>query len=147
MAKAERLLIVEDDALVAGMMTIVLGKAGFICDVAESENSAVDKYKTGNTSGVTYSAVIYDLILNEDCIAGLKACRRIKDFDPEAKGILCTGFSDNPITVSFREFGFDRCLQKPFSGRDLQSIVAELVKATDGGNHAESDPRPVNKQF
>ncbi len=133
MAKAERLLIVEDDALVASMMAIVLGKAGFICDVVESESLAVEKFKAGNTSGVAYSAVIFDLILKEDCLAGLKAFQRIKDIDPDAKGILCTGFSDNPVTISFKEFGFDRCLQKPFSGRDLQSVVSELLKPAAGG--------------
>ncbi len=128
MEEQRRLLIIEDDALVAGMMSIVLGKAGFVCDIAETEVAAVARYSSNQTQGSSYHEVIYDLVLKDDCLAGLKAFQKIKELNPQSKAILCTGFGNSPVTQCFATFGFDKVLEKPFSGKDLKSIVAELVQ-------------------
>ncbi len=128
MEEQRRLLIVEDDALVAGMMSIVLGNAGFICDIAETEVAAVARYTSSVSEGASYHAVIYDLVLKDDCLAGLKAFQKIKELNPDSKAILCTGFANSPITQCFATFGFDKFLEKPFSGKDLKGAVIELVE-------------------
>lgn len=123
----EKLLILEDDSMVSGMMKIMLERSGYVCDVAVDEDEAYKMFCRSLDMGVGYSAVIFDLVLEEDSLGGLRTLRRIKEADPKIKTILCSGFCSSPVVKNYKNYGFDSCLSKPFTGSSLKSTLFGLV--------------------
>jgi DNA-binding response OmpR family regulator len=123
----ERLFILEDDSMVSGMMKIMLERSGFACDVASDEDQAVELFNSAQGNGQVYAAVIFDLVLAEDSLGGLRTLKRIKEADPNVKTILCSGFCSSPVVKNFRNYGFDSCLSKPFTGSSLKSTLLDLT--------------------
>jgi signal transduction histidine kinase len=56
-------------------------------------------------------------------MTGPDAFRIIREQDPEARAVLCSGFSEEAGARVAREFGFLEFLKKPFSLRVLQEVV------------------------
>lgn len=123
----EKLLILEDDGMVSGMMKIMLERSGYNCDVAVDEDDAFNLFCQARRSGQPYAAVIFDLVLAEDSLGGLRTLRRIKETEPQVKTILCSGFSSSPVVKNFKNYGFDSCLNKPFTGASLKTTLLSLV--------------------
>lgn len=127
MTENDRLLILEDDSLVAGLLKALLNNFGFDCDVVTTEEAAIESYSKALISGKGYAAVIFDLVLASDTLGGLRALQRIKESNPGVKSILCSGFTNSPVVQDYHSYGFDSCLKKPFSGRDLCGAISRLL--------------------
>jgi len=123
----EKLLILEDDSVVSGMMKIMLERSGYNCDVAVDEDHAYQMFCEARQAGQPYAAVIFDLVLAEDSLGGLRTLRRIKEAEPQVKAILCSGFSSSPVVKNYKNYGFDSCLNKPFTGASLKTTLLGLV--------------------
>ena len=60
-------------------------------------------------------------------MSGPDAFRAIREEDPEARAILCSGFSEEAGTKVAREYGFLEFLKKPFPLQVLQEHIARVV--------------------
>ncbi|NTV73827.1 MAG: response regulator, partial [Holophaga sp.] len=60
-------------------------------------------------------------------MSGPDAFRAIREEDPGARAILCSGFSEEAGTKVAREFGFLEFLKKPFPLQVLQEHIARVV--------------------
>lgn len=123
----ENLLILEDDSMVSAMMKLMLERCGFICDIATSEDEAFEMFYSARGSENPYAAIIFDLVLQEDSLGGLRTLRRIREVDPHIKTVLCSGFCSSPVVKNFKNYGFDSCLKKPFTVSALKQTLSDLV--------------------
>lgn len=121
----KKLLLIEDDNLVANMLCTMLSKSGFTCDHAEDENQALIMFRNARITGNNYDLLVVDLVLGENNCAGVTVTQQIKKEQPEIVAILCSGFSSSPVVLNFQEYGFDFCLKKPFSWDRLKGILSE----------------------
>lgn len=124
----KKILLIEDDSLVAKMLSTMLDKSGFACDHAEDERQALSMFRQAQTEGRPYEMLVVDLILGEKSNAGAEVVKKIKEEQPEVVAILCTGFSSSPIALNFHDYGFDFCLNKPFSWNSLKGILADYTE-------------------
>jgi CheY-like chemotaxis protein len=46
-------------------------------------------------------------------MGGVEAAARLKEFDPDLKLIVSSGYSDAPVMPDFRAYGFDAVIPKP----------------------------------
>jgi len=60
-------------------------------------------------------------------MTGPDAFRIIRELDPKARAILCSGFAETAGVQVAREFGFVEFLKKPFSLRNLQETIARVL--------------------
>lgn len=114
--KAPRILIVEDEMLVAMLMEDMLTDLGHeVAGVAPSFEEAMKAAQNG-----TVDAAILDVHLNGETVfpvADVLARRRI----PFA---FATGFGERGLPAAYR----DRpTLQKPFQAEDVGRLLAELL--------------------
>jgi hypothetical protein len=49
--------------------------------------------------------------------------------DPATRGIVCSGYSSDPVIANFREYGFMASLPKPFTASELMRVIAEVLGA------------------
>jgi CheY-like chemotaxis protein len=92
------------------------------CDGAE----AIDLYGRAMGSDAPFDAVIMDLTIPGG-MGGKDAVSEILAVDPEAKVIVSSGYSNDPIMAHYKEYGFSAAIAKPFDLQSLKNIVETLV--------------------
>jgi PAS domain S-box-containing protein len=113
-----RVLVVEDDTLVAELAAGMLSELGFESTVAHSAKEALDRLAGGERPKLVFSDVIMP-----GGISGLELARKVRDRFPELPILLTTGYSEQ---VS-GPHGFP-VLQKPYELEALASALSKLLK-------------------
>jgi len=116
----ERILLIEDDARLAGMVRDYLGEAGFDVTVAGTGNAGLALQKAQ-----AFDAVILDLMLPDT--DGLEVCRTLRATDP-VPILMLTAKGDPMDRVVGLELGADDYLPKPFEPRELQARLRAILR-------------------
>ena len=53
--------------------------------------------------------------------------RKILEIDPEARGIVSSGYSNDPVMSDYREYGFRGVVVKPFTIEELSEVLAKVL--------------------
>ena len=117
---AERILMIDDDTRLAGMVSDYLGGAGFRLTVA---GTARDGEALLNRE--TYDAIILDLMLPDG--DGLDLCRRLRA-TTDVPILMLTARGEPMDRVVGLELGADDYLAKPFEPRELQARLRAILR-------------------
>jgi CheY-like chemotaxis protein len=60
-------------------------------------------------------------------MGGKEAMREILAIDPDAKAVVSSGYSQDPVMANHRDFGFREVLAKPYSVTDVSRALFGLV--------------------
>jgi two-component system, OmpR family, phosphate regulon response regulator OmpR len=117
---AERLLIIDDDARLAAMVSDYLAAAGF----------AVDRRLTGREGlaaleRATYDAIILDVMLPD--LDGFEVCRMIR-MRAQTPILMLTACGEDTDRIVGLEIGADDYLPKPFNPRELQARIRAIMR-------------------
>jgi DNA-binding NarL/FixJ family response regulator len=77
-------------------------------------------------SGKPFNVVIMDLTIPGG-IGGKEAIRDLLEIDPDAKAIVSSGYSTDPVVTNYQEYGFKGVIAKPFKIEDLKEAVQALA--------------------
>jgi DNA-binding response OmpR family regulator len=116
----ERILLIEDDTRLAGMVSEYLGKAGF--QVIHAENGKRGLALHGREA---VDAVILDLMLPD--ADGLEICRQMRARS-EGPILMLTARGDPMDRVVGLEMGADDYLPKPFEPRELLARLRAILR-------------------
>jgi two-component system phosphate regulon response regulator OmpR len=116
---ADRLLVVEDDARLAGMLREYLGEAGFRVDVAASGAEAIAR------SRGEHAAMILDLTLPD--VDGLDVCRAVRA-KSQLPILMLTARGEAADRIVGLELGADDYLPKPFEPRELLARLRAILR-------------------
>lgn len=121
---AERILMIDDDDRLAGMVSDYLGGAGFRVTVAGTarEGEALLKRES-------FDAVILDLMLPD--ADGLDVCRRLRA-GSDVPILMLTARGEPMDRVVGLEIGADDYLGKPFEPRELQARLRAILRRKGG---------------
>jgi DNA-binding response OmpR family regulator len=126
-----RLLMIEDDARLAQMVTAYLDQSGFEVTHAGNGESGLEQLPM-----VQPELVILDLMMPG--IDGLEVCRRIRALPGDLSRVpvlMLTAKGDPMDRIIGLELGADDYLPKPFEPRELLArIRAVLRRRSDPGN-------------
>ena len=114
-------LIVDDAVFMRKMLSDILTKNGFEV-VAEASNGAeaLEKYKSTNPDVVTMDITMPDM----DGIQGLK---NIKDFDNNAKVVMCSAMGQQAMVVEAIQAGAKDFIVKPFQAERVLEALNKVV--------------------
>jgi two-component system phosphate regulon response regulator OmpR len=121
----ERILLIEDDSRLAGMVAEYLGKAGF--HVIHAENGARGLALFDREAP---DAVILDLMLPDT--DGLEICRQLRARS-DGPILMLTARGDPMDRVVGLEMGADDYLPKPFEPRELLARLRAILRRRRGG--------------
>jgi DNA-binding response OmpR family regulator len=118
---AYKILIVEDDRIIAHLLETTLQDNGY-------EVTLAFEGKTGLEEALSekYNLIILDLKLPEE--DGLEICRRVRSSTAYTPVLILTSMSSEVDRVLGLEIGADDYLTKPFSVRELVARVKALFR-------------------
>jgi CheY-like chemotaxis protein len=124
--KRKNILIMDDEEIVGDIARQMLVYLGYEVVLVKDGKEAVSRYKTQFDRGERFHAVIMDLTIPGG-MGGKDAVSEILAVDPEAKVIVSSGYSNDPIMAHYKEYGFSAAIAKPFDLQSLKNIVETLV--------------------
>lgn len=127
-AEGSRILLLEDQEIVRNVAEKMLEVVG--CEVEFSRNAreAVEKYKDAKESGKPFDAVILDLTIPGG-MGGQEAMKELQKVDPEVKGIVSSGYSDDPVMSHYRDYGFQGAIAKPYDIEEMKKTLRDVMAA------------------
>jgi PAS domain S-box-containing protein len=124
------ILVMDDDKMVRDVAGGMLRLLGYKVDFAENGEEALEKYREAKGSEEPFDMVIMDLTIPGG-MGGRFAVEKLLKIDPEAKAIVSSGYSDDPVMSNYTQFGFSSCIKKPYRVAELGRIVCDVLKKRD----------------
>jgi two-component system, cell cycle sensor histidine kinase and response regulator CckA len=121
-----RVLVMDDEELVRTVAGELLRALGHEPTFAEDGAAAIAQYTAARAAGRPFDVVVLDLTIRGG-MGGEETLRRLRELDPAVKAIVSSGYSDDEVAASFRKHGFRAFLKKPYSIRELSSVLAEVL--------------------
>ena len=113
-----RVLIVEDDTLVAELAAGMLGELGFESTITHSATEALEQLAGGEKPKLIFTDVVMP-----GGISGIELARKVRQRFPELPILLTTGYSEQVAGLH----GFP-VLQKPYEMDGLASALGNVLK-------------------
>lgn len=114
-----RILLVDDASFMRMMLKDLLTKNGHEV-IGEAENGliGVQRYKE-----LKPDIVLMDITMPE--MTGIEAVKKIKEFDGQAKVIMCSAMGQQGMVIEAIQAGAKSFIVKPFNG---DKVIAEINK-------------------
>ena len=121
-----RVLVMDDESFIRNMLAKMLGKLGYRSLCVSNGDSAVAEYKRAKATETPFDAVIMDLTIPGG-MGGKQAAQELLNYDPAAKIIVSSGYSNDPVMSAFADYGFVACMRKPFKTNDLARVLHDVL--------------------
>jgi signal transduction histidine kinase/CheY-like chemotaxis protein len=121
-----RLLVMDDEETLRTLIVEALIELGYEAQGSKDGAEAIALYEAAKASGAGFDAVLLDLTVIGG-MGGADAARRLKELDASAKLIASSGYSDAPVMSSFRDYGFDDVLPKPWKVAQLSDVFRRVL--------------------
>jgi PAS domain S-box-containing protein len=126
-----RILVVDDDDAVRRSAEKVLKRLGYRVELAKDGAEGVGIYEKAMKGERPFDAVIMDLTIPGG-MGGKEGVRELKRIDPDAKAIVSSGYSADPVMSEFSEYGFVGVARKPYNIEDLSEVLAKVITEERG---------------
>lgn len=120
-----RILVMDDEPMIRNMLSELLAAMGYDVQTAGDGLTAIDLYRKAMQLRQPFRAVILDLSIPGG-LGGKLTMERLLEIDSAARGIVLSGYIDDPVIHDFRQYGFLGALTKPFTLKKLQDLLEKL---------------------
>jgi len=117
------ILVMDDEETIRSLAVDILEYLGYAVRTCSTGEEAVTLYKEAGESGMPYFAAIMDLTVPAG-MGGKEAARQILAYDPEARLIVSSGYSNDPVMAQHADYGFCAAVVKPYRATELQQALA-----------------------
>lgn len=121
-----RILIMDDEEDIRDITSRILKRLGYESAVAADGVEAIRMYKEAKESGHPFNAVIMDLTIPGG-MGGKEAIKTLLEYDPHAKVIVASGYSNDPIMSDFKKFGFSGYIVKPYDLEEFKILLHNVL--------------------
>ena len=126
-AASAKIMIMDDEEMVRDVAKAIFTMLGHEVILAADGEEAVELYKRQNDSGQPVDIIIMDLTIPGG-MGGEKTVQEILAINPEAKVIVASGYSHDPVMAHYQDYGFIAAIVKPFQIQDIMDIINKLLK-------------------
>ncbi len=121
-----RILIMDDECFIRDVLGRLFTHFGYEVGYAKDGAEALAAYQGAVEEGRPYHLVIMDLVIPGG-MGGREAVRRLLEFDPKAKVIVSSGYSNDPIMANYKHYGFCEAVAKPYRNDELRTVVQKVL--------------------
>jgi PAS domain S-box-containing protein len=127
-------LVMDDDRDIQLMVAEMLAHMGYTTRSVYDGWEAIEAYRQTREEGGRYVAVIMDLTIPGG-MGGREAVVELLKIDPLVKVIATSGYSNDPVLLEYRDYGFHDIIAKPYQLLELNRVMTSVVE----GNAAPVD--------
>jgi PAS domain S-box-containing protein len=124
--KPGRILVVDDEEFIRSVVSASLSQLGYDVITTAGSEEGIGLYLKAQQSGHAFDLAILDLTLPGD-LSGKEILARLLALDPHVRAIAASGYADDPVLANPSQFGFAHRLIKPFTLRQLETVLAETL--------------------
>ncbi|MDM8549454.1 response regulator [Desulfobacterales bacterium HSG2] len=118
----ERILLVDDEESIAGMLRQMTEHLGYQTTALHSSRDALEAFRSGPDN--------FDIVITDMTMPGMTGDRltaELKKIRSDVPVILCTGFSEKIAGRRASEIGVERVLMKPVGMSELADAVRDVL--------------------
>ena len=119
-----RILLMDDESLIHETVGKMLQLLNYQVESVYDGLAAIDAYQTALNKGAPYDLVFMDLTIPGG-MGGKEAIGQLLNVDPQARAVVFSGYSNDPVMADCTAYGFAAAVEKPVSMARLASIVQE----------------------
>ena len=123
-----KILVMDDDEMIRELAGEILWHLGYEVEFAQDGEEAITLYKKSLKSAKPFDAVILDLTVRGG-MGGKEAIQQLRDIDPDVKGIVSSGYSDDPGMTDYNQYGFCGVVAKPYTLEELGEKLSLALKS------------------
>ena len=124
-ATSARILFMDDEADIRKVGARVLTYLGYRTTAVNNGEDAIAAYASAQAEGDPFAAVILDLTIHGG-LGGAETIQRLREIDPDVKGLVSTGHACGDIANDYQHYGFVDTISKPYEIAALKAVL-ELV--------------------
>ena len=123
-----RVLIMDDEGMILNIAKELLQHMGYEVVAAQNGEEAIGFYRQAIELKKPFDVVILDLAIPGG-MGGKEVMQELTAIDPHVKGIISSGYLNDPIMKNFKNYGFSDILTKPYEANELDEKLQNIIKA------------------
>ena len=123
------ILIMDDEEAIRDLGKMMLEEMGYATLAAADGVEALELYKKHKEQNTPIDLVIMDLTIPGG-MGGKDAVQKLLNYDRDAKAIVCSGYSNDPIMADPASYGFQAAISKPYKYATLAAVIRKSLMKT-----------------
>jgi|GEM_PF-1067299 len=120
-----RILLMEDEEDVSLIAQSMLEHLGYQVTWVREGQAALSEYRKSMETAPAFDAVILDLTIRGG-MGGEETMAELLKVNPDVVAVVSSGYADDPVISSFRDFGFRAVLPKPYVLDQLAGVLSSI---------------------
>lgn len=125
MSGGKRVLVMDDEEMLRQLAMQMLKRLGYEAVAVKDGNEAVLQYESAMKSGDNFDAVILDLTVKGG-MGGREAVKALFRMDSKVRAIVSSGYHNDPVLTSYKDYGFCAAMPKPYQKDDLERVLSKV---------------------
>jgi PAS domain S-box-containing protein len=121
-----QIMVIDGEEMLLNIARRMLVHLGHECICVKNSMEAIEIYKHLWKTGSPVDGVIVDLTIPGG-MGGKETAGAIYDINPEAKIIVSSGYTNDPVMNDYDEYGFCAAIAKPFDMAELKNTLNSVM--------------------
>ncbi len=126
--KAASIMVMDDEEMLRNLARSQLSMLGHEAIAVADGEQAINRYQELQDLGTPVDLVIMDLTIPGG-MGGREAAQKLLLLDPQARIIVASGYSNDPVMATYREYGFKAAIAKPFNLAELSAVINSVLRS------------------
>jgi len=124
--RSVKVMVMDDEVFLLNLVESQLAALGHEAVLVADGKQAINRYQELQDCGTPVDLVIMDLTIPGG-VGGQEAAQKLLQIDPDAKIIVASGYSNDPIMANYRDYGFRAAIVKPYDLKGLNDVIASVL--------------------
>jgi PAS domain S-box-containing protein len=121
-----KILVMDDEEMLRTLALDIFALLGHEAQAVPDGDAALVAYQQAMAAATPFDLVIMDLTIPGG-MGGKEAVKKILALNPQAKVIVASGYSNDPVMANYQKYGFAAMLVKPYLTRDLEEVIHHIL--------------------
>ncbi|MEI6515731.1 MAG: PocR ligand-binding domain-containing protein [bacterium] len=129
LSRSLRILVMDDEEFIRIIIPHWLTPSGCMVETAEDGRQAIGQFKQALSAGTPFDLVILDLTI-PGSMGGTEVMKQFLSCQPKVRGIVSSGYAEDPVMSNYAEYGFKGILAKPYTESQLKEVVDRVMSGS-----------------
>jgi CheY-like chemotaxis protein len=126
MTSKGKVLLMDDEQVILDVTDEVLKFLGYDVMFAREGAAAINLYRQEQSRGQPFDLIILDLSVPEG-MGGKETFEKLHALDPNAKIVISSGFTNDPMLTNSASYGLAGVLAKPYRITELKALLENMI--------------------